>query len=625
MSYADTQKAVCSSCTVTKDFSNYWVPHLYYKAQNGSFIDVKPNGGATIYYLQRSDPKDPEFSNGLLAFPEGLRMLAGNPYLRSYTDVQEQQAVSYVCLGVSGPETHEFPNQNCPSGLRSQIFFPSCWDGVNLDSPDHKSHMAYPSRYNSGECPPSHPKRFISLFYEVIWNTPDFADIWYDGHQPFVWSTGDTTGYGYHGDFVNGWDVPTLQKAVNECNADSGRVEDCHVFDFFTDNFAQGCKIPASIDEQVHGVLDALPGCNPIQNGPGMAKAVKGCGAPTTIGAADSNFVDLTTSKGFAYVGCGTDAIPGQARTLPGPNFSADDMTNEKCVDFCVSKGYSVAGTEYTKQCYCGNSIPSDRAPVSGLMGNCVMPCGGDGKEFCGGAGTISLYQKCGSTCQNAVFLVNNSTSGPGSPPYVATSGSTPSDSNGSPSNVGGSPPANSAASSPAAVHGSDNSPSSSSSTAAQADSGSNYGTQPSPVVVMQTQTVIPLESLPTQKPTAVTANAKAAAATVSISTVTVTTCMPQKSMGLQLPQAQTSAAAVAAGANQAIQASPAKASNSPVAVAAPASASSSPSAPAPAAAKSSPAPYGYSNGTAVTSAIGQHATGHKRHLHAHATARRLH
>jgi hypothetical protein len=51
MTYADTQMSTCSSCMVTKDFSNYWVPTLYYKAQNGSFITVSQSGGATVYYL----------------------------------------------------------------------------------------------------------------------------------------------------------------------------------------------------------------------------------------------------------------------------------------------------------------------------------------------------------------------------------------------------------------------------------------------------------------------------------------------------------------------------------------------------------------------------------------------
>lgn len=51
MDYASTQASTCSSCTVTKDFSNYWVPSLYYMGQNGSFTSVDQVGGGLIYYL----------------------------------------------------------------------------------------------------------------------------------------------------------------------------------------------------------------------------------------------------------------------------------------------------------------------------------------------------------------------------------------------------------------------------------------------------------------------------------------------------------------------------------------------------------------------------------------------
>jgi hypothetical protein len=51
ITYEDTQKSTCSSCGVTQDLSNYWIPQLYYKAENGTFISVNPAGGATIYYL----------------------------------------------------------------------------------------------------------------------------------------------------------------------------------------------------------------------------------------------------------------------------------------------------------------------------------------------------------------------------------------------------------------------------------------------------------------------------------------------------------------------------------------------------------------------------------------------
>lgn len=82
------------------------------------------------------------------------------------------------------------------SGLRVQVFFPSCWNGRDLDSADHKSHMAYPDGVDSGKCPSTHPVRFISIFYEVMYSVDDFKNQWYGNKQPFVLANGDPTGYG---------------------------------------------------------------------------------------------------------------------------------------------------------------------------------------------------------------------------------------------------------------------------------------------------------------------------------------------------------------------------------------------------------------------------------------------
>ena len=50
MDYAQTQASSCSSCLIKKDFSNYWTPALYYRAENGTFESVRPAGGPTVYY-----------------------------------------------------------------------------------------------------------------------------------------------------------------------------------------------------------------------------------------------------------------------------------------------------------------------------------------------------------------------------------------------------------------------------------------------------------------------------------------------------------------------------------------------------------------------------------------------
>jgi Domain of unknown function (DUF1996)/WSC domain len=342
-------------------------------------------------------------------------MVAGDPMKRSYGNDKESAAINYACLNFDGPataETNGFPNRKCSSGLRAQVFFPSCWDGKNLDSPDHKSHMSYPANDHAyGACPPSHPVHFVSLFYEVIFSTDKFDNQWYGNKQPFVWSMGDPTGYGLHGDFFSGWDVDHLQKAIDICTNNSGKVEDCPVFTITPNDVAKGCRIPPSIDEQVSGTLDALPGCNPVQPGPERAVQQTTCSVSNTIGKPQAYFTDLTQTKQWSYVGCGTDSI--YARKFTGANTSGDKMTIETCVDFCSGKGFSVAGTEYGRECYCAKSIPSEAAPVPGYMGNCMTPCAGDTAEYCGGSGTISLYQKCTGNCQNVQFGVVGNTTTP--------------------------------------------------------------------------------------------------------------------------------------------------------------------------------------------------------------------
>jgi hypothetical protein len=122
----------------------------------------------------------------------------------------------------------------------------------------------------------------------------------------------------------------------------------------------------------------------------------------------------VTVSKGWSYVGCGTDA--GSPRTLGDKSTQymanvGNNMTVEWCVDFCAGSSY--AGLEYGSQCWCGNSLAADRAPQDGILGNCQMKCNGDSGEYCGGSWALSIYQKCasGSDCQNAQYGGHNVTS----------------------------------------------------------------------------------------------------------------------------------------------------------------------------------------------------------------------
>ena len=71
--------------------------------------------------------------------------------------------VTYHCHS-RGQGSRQLSFPSCAPGdeLVMSVMFPQCWDGINLDSADHKSHMAYGTwgpvfGQNGAGCPASHP------------------------------------------------------------------------------------------------------------------------------------------------------------------------------------------------------------------------------------------------------------------------------------------------------------------------------------------------------------------------------------------------------------------------------------------------------------------------------------
>jgi hypothetical protein len=67
-------------------------------------------------------------------------------------------------------------------------------------------------------------------------------------------------------------------------------------------------------------------------------------------------------------------------------------MTTAKCTSFCSSKGFTMAGTEYSTECYCGNSFSNGLGQVKS-DGNCYMSCGGDNSSKCGGTWSLNVMK----------------------------------------------------------------------------------------------------------------------------------------------------------------------------------------------------------------------------------------
>jgi hypothetical protein len=117
------------------------------------------------------------------------------------------------------------------------------------------------------------------------------------------------------------------------------------------------------------------------------------------------------TSKGWSFVGCAPEernAADGPGRTLSLAATASDTMTETKCLDFCAAGGYSYFGTEYSRECYCGNTVAPGRVPkaTKASLANCNFKCSGLASSICGGDAWLSLYKKCaaGATCTNAKF-----------------------------------------------------------------------------------------------------------------------------------------------------------------------------------------------------------------------------
>ncbi|KAI5283781.1 hypothetical protein KEM54_001854 [Ascosphaera aggregata] len=337
----ELRKADCTSCAVKEDKSAYWTPSLYFQHTNGSTEIVPQVGGLLAYYLL--------YGQNVKAFPKGFRMLAGDQQQRNFTlpfpdppksmwkgiETTEfalmQKAIGFNCLNYAkAPEPslyrHTLPDkdyldQHCTDGVRMEVAFPSCWNGKDLDSPNHRDHMRYPNLVSDGVCPKGFETRLVSLFYETIWNTAAFKEQ--DGR--FVLANGDPTGCGYHADFMEGWDDGVLQRAVDICTNPSGRVEDCSVFTLQDEQTQQKCliKVPDAIKHEDTLACDSgLPGGMPIIEGPAYATGHHGHDGASSSPATSSS-TSTPTHSPSPFASPSPASTPVHGIFAPQPNASS--------------------------------------------------------------------------------------------------------------------------------------------------------------------------------------------------------------------------------------------------------------------------------------------------------------
>ena len=186
------------------DRSAYWVPAVV----DGSGVPQVPLD-SDMYYQSgyEIDPEDVQ------PIPPGLRIIAGNDPADHASKRSED--VRYEC-SADATWTPYSSIPSCPGGatLTMVIDFPQCWDGVNLDSPDHRSHMAYPEGFR---CPASHPVPLPLIAFNIHYAIPAGSNSRDWRLSSDTYESSRPGGLSLHGDWFYGWEQEVIDQIVREC------------------------------------------------------------------------------------------------------------------------------------------------------------------------------------------------------------------------------------------------------------------------------------------------------------------------------------------------------------------------------------------------------------------------
>jgi hypothetical protein len=193
-----TLQAGTTNCEIKEDLAAYWVPTLLkgamvHEGMSMGGTPIHPSS-ITTYYLSNGKEK-------VQPYPLGLKEIAGNA---KATSPDQAGKIAWGC-STSFPDQVTAPTCPAKENLHVRVFFPDCWNGKDLDSADHVSHVAYSD--GKGKCPSGFPVPVPQLSLLVKYNTSGGPDI--------SVSSGKT--YSMHGDFVNAWDPKKLKELVDTC------------------------------------------------------------------------------------------------------------------------------------------------------------------------------------------------------------------------------------------------------------------------------------------------------------------------------------------------------------------------------------------------------------------------
>ena len=183
--------AGATTCALAGDTAAYWAPALL---RDG--VPVTPVVADAYYRVApgvRAGRVEP--------YPPGLAMIAGD----AHTDRPLPTAIVGWGCGRAPEASSTIPECPAERPLDLRVTFPDCWNGRDLDSPEHVTHVAYSTRRGCPKrFPVAMPRLTLLVMYPV---TGDPA-----GLEPA--SGASMTA---HADFLNSWDERSLAKNVRSC------------------------------------------------------------------------------------------------------------------------------------------------------------------------------------------------------------------------------------------------------------------------------------------------------------------------------------------------------------------------------------------------------------------------
>lgn len=189
---AESLLAGDTTCRSVADKTAYWAPALLADGQ-----PLVPEEMQAYYRVPiGADATQVE------APPNGLEMIAGDA---ASTAPQDPAVVAWSCGLADVTSPVPTPCEQSPF-LLLRLRFDPCWDGENLGSDDHRSHLS--GLGADGSCPTSHPVLIPQLQVDIRYPSTPAATA-------LTLASGPTLGG--HGDALVAWDRDHVEREVRIC------------------------------------------------------------------------------------------------------------------------------------------------------------------------------------------------------------------------------------------------------------------------------------------------------------------------------------------------------------------------------------------------------------------------